>query len=209
MRADLLVDAWRNEDPAFASMASSIESEFDARRASIKARPKPAKAKDAKDAKEGKGKARPRVKRDVVDGGPADAMGDGGVARAPSERRERDDESDAGIVTDAGTTRSTRERIIGTWLADQEGNVVVVYALCGSGDLVVRYETRGEMHAFDMEPLRGTWEVTEGEPPMFAMLLAGERQEGPVTKLTDDSAEVTFDGESITLTRRSKSANCE
>lgn len=200
VRADLLVDAWRNEDPAFASMASSIESEFDARQASLKSRPKKAAAKEAKPS--GKGRPRP-----VVDAGPAPLDG-GTVARAPSERG---DVVDAGAdVVDAGAP-TTRDRLIGTWLARNEGaNVVVVYSLCASGDLVVRYEATGERtHLFDVEPVRGTWEVTDGEPPMFALLIAGERQEGPINKLSEDAAEVTFDGDNIALTRRSKSANCE
>lgn len=215
MRADLLVDAWRNDDPAFATMASSIESEFDARRAAMKS---PPKKPPVKDAKAPSGGARPRPKRDVVDAGPPPLAG-GPVARAPSERGERGERreratADAGVDdvdVDAGAPKTVRERVIGTWLARNEGaNVVVVYSLCGSGDVVIRYEATGERtHLFDVEPMRGTWEVTEGDPPTFALLVAGERQEGPITSLSDDAAEVTLDGEPIELTRRSKSANCE
>jgi hypothetical protein len=206
MRADLLVDAWRNDDPQFASMATSIESDFDARRAASKVKPKkPPPIRDAK----ASGSARARPTRDVVDAGSAPLDG-GAPVRAASERRERDVVDAGPAATDAGTL-TTRERIVGTWTARNEGaNVVVVYALCGSGDLVVRYEATGERtHLFDVEPVRGTWEVTEGEPPTFTLIIAGERQEGPINKLTDDAAEVTFDDETIALTRRSKSANCE
>lgn len=223
MRADLLVDAWRNDDPAFASMASSIESEFDARRAALKSRKAGGAGGRADKALAAKARARPDKKRDVVDAGVARAPS----SRARTERGDHVDARDGGVelglidLVDAGPRKRTvKERIIGTWVMVKDGaSVTAVHALCASGAWVVRYEASsdvGRSIAGEVPPMRGTWEVTEpsgdddDEDPVLTLILNdGERQEGPITELSEDSAEVTLDGEQLSFRRRSKSANCD
>ena len=145
-------------------------------------------------------KSKKSAAADAVDAGVAD------LAEEPDDGRVVVD-SDAGVAVVAAP-RTVRERIIGTWVLASEADVVPVHSMCASGAWVVRYEATGDVGA--VEPMRGRWDVADGEPPKLLLTLPDdERQEGTINKLTDEAAEVTLEDEELKFTRRSKTANCE
>lgn len=205
-RADALARAFLEGDPAFPALAAAIEAEFDARRLARAKAPKP----------RAKPKARPRPKDAVVvDAG---TSADGGPARGPpvviedeGEDEDIDDDVDAGP-----RPRTVRERLIGTWVTTKPGPIVQVHSLCGSGDWAVRFEATneaGRMVVGELEPIRGTWEVVDGDPPRITLTAGdGETQEGTVATLREDVAVFAIEGddpERIRLSRRSKTASCD
>ena len=61
----------------------------------------------------------------------------------------------------------------------------------------------------DMPPAKGSWEVTEGDPPKVAFTWGSDRYEGEITSLTADSVTIDYGDETVTAERRSSSATCD
>ncbi|OGQ10898.1 MAG: hypothetical protein A2138_01335 [Deltaproteobacteria bacterium RBG_16_71_12] len=202
-RAAELADAYLRHDERFASLAVAIERDFDARRAADKGAPKkPAPKKPAGVDDKDHAAAKPDGKHDA-----STPMSDAGPAIEPEAP------TDAGVPGDAGVVLTVRDRLVGTWVVEMPGPVQNVYHLCADGRARVKPESSVAAIAEligEMPATRGTWEVTEGEPPKIAFVWAeGERLEGEITSLSAESVTIDYGDETVTAARRSASATCE
>jgi hypothetical protein len=141
-----------------------------------------------------------------------------GEPKARQEKRLAPDiELDGGVLeNDSGGPSSIREQLVGTWATSNAEDIVDVHTWCADGGWALRYESTsdiGRMAVADLDSMRGTWEVVDGDPPTITLTQDdGEQQEGALTSLTEEAIEVAFEGDlddATKLTRRSKTAVCE